>query len=248
MRVELGFQPNCSEIVLHISSLKKDELIKLLDRIGIREVEIEGWYSSIGNDEPHTMLEDDQNPSLPDFSHHAALKIVEDYCGCGTYQGGVCVVGHQHCQSQMFPTMKRIEDLVKAEGHDAHWQGDDGGNESDYEDWVEEGANVKKTEVDQTIIQEFVPGLTKTQLKPVIKYMEEVYGVTPKYVTSSPAQPRLEFRYDPNNIGPCLLPPSRFGGTHLNKWTQKVRLDLRKHIQKLYPKPERKTTRGTIID
>lgn len=248
MRVELGFQPNCSEIVLHIPGMKKAELIELLEGSRIREVEIQGWYAAIGNDESYLMLEDDQNPSLPDFNHHSRLNIEEDYSGCGTYQGGVCVIGHQHCQHQMFPTMKRIEDLVNAEGHDVHWHGDDGGSEEDYEEWITAGADAKKTEIDQTVIEEYVPGLTKEQLNPVIKYVQETYGFTLKYNSSGRAQPRLQFHYEPDKIGPCLLPPSRFGGTSLNMWVQKIRVDLRKHINELYPKPERKKIRGKIID
>jgi len=247
MRIDLGFQPNCSEVVLHLSSIATNDLLLLLESIGIREIEIDDKYSADGR---RTVLVDDSNPSLPDFMHGSDLKIREDYVGSGSYLGGTCIVGHQHCQSQLFPTMKKIADALKQNNITGEWDADDGGSIGDYEEWVKGGADASKVIIfDNCEICEAIPPNTpRVQLNPLMDHMYKTYGFRPKLTRHDNHVLTLDYKYDPSKIDPCLLPPSRFGGTKLSAWVNKIRLDLQGQIKRLHPKPTRRVIRGTIID
>jgi hypothetical protein len=144
MKIEKGFQPNCSEVVFNIQDMTIEEVRKIMGQHGIEEIEIEGFYSH--DDEPRKLIADVDNPNMPDISHHATLELREDYQACGNYQG-INFVGHQHCQHQLFPTMKKIEGIFGGE-----WMGDDGGSTTGYEEWRDCNKRPPKNYQDKIII------------------------------------------------------------------------------------------------
>jgi hypothetical protein len=137
MRVERGFQPNCSEVVFFLEGMSKQEVLEILKDHGIYEITIHDYYEWRMNDEPEVLIADDNNPNLPDFSNHAIMRLQEDYVACGSYTGGTSFVGHQHCQHQLFPTMHKIASIFDSQ---YEWHGDDGGSIESYEEWVNSGA------------------------------------------------------------------------------------------------------------
>jgi len=56
---EAGFQPNCSEVVMHFPEMTREQLLAELEKIGIRPVEGEADPTAA-----QCHLEDDDNPSL----------------------------------------------------------------------------------------------------------------------------------------------------------------------------------------
>jgi hypothetical protein len=66
--------------------------------------------------------------------------VAWEYGGTVTLRDGhdnhneAAIVGHQHCQAQIYPLMKRIAEIF-----DSEVQGYDGGSSEQYEQWLEEG-------------------------------------------------------------------------------------------------------------
>jgi hypothetical protein len=232
VQVEIGFQPNCSEVVLHVQSLTKDELLPILEEIGIREEEVEQFWGHQPDEEPEVVIADDNNPNMPDYVHKAHMSIKDDYVGCGTYSGGCCVIGHQHCQQQLYPTMKHIADFLEAKGLQTDgWNGDDGGSTDEYEEWIEKGE--KPIKIDPAKVEQYTGGLNKEECKPIISYLGDTYGIKAKYVPHEGMSSSIDFDYDPDKIKTGLLRPDRFGGTSLPKWMHKIRTDLNEKIKEV---------------
>ena len=215
MRLEIGFQPNCSDVVLHISSMNKEKLLPILAEIGIVE-------TCSPKDEEDLVLIDKNSISLVPGGN-GRLRITDDYIGCVDYKGGCCVVGSQHCSEDIFPTMKHIQDHLENKGLlKTEWQGDDGGNTVDYEDWIEDGAqetNNKRLPIDARF------QFSKSDAEPIIKYMREVYGIKLRFKVN-PDGAFLKGMYNPDTTPSCLLPPSRFGGMHQGVWFEQIKDDL----------------------
>lgn len=151
----MKLNPNCSEVVFRLASKDREQIVKDLEAIGIFEVKIRdsdlySWmkdkeYKVNGEEIPEEdrmldMLLDVDNPNIPDFKHSATIGIDEswhrDYVEDKTYG----IQANQHCQRQLFPTMKKIEDNI-GEGK-VKWNGYDGGSVREYKRYkadVEEG-------------------------------------------------------------------------------------------------------------
>lgn len=132
MRVEAGVCPNCSEVVLRLK-VSPEEALARLQAVGIgvmRMTKREFWGIKVVPEETgelEEMLVDCDNPLLPDTTWHAVLRVIPDW------DGGPAVVGHQHCQHQLFPTMLKIEKVLGG-----RWEGYDGGSIEGYRQWKAE--------------------------------------------------------------------------------------------------------------
>lgn len=129
MRVEAGVCPNCSEVVFRLDAVGMDRALELLRCAGIdvaRMPKVEFWGFGISEDEgcEEVQIVDAENPLLPDVKWHAMLWLAPDW------DGGPAIVGHQHCQHQLFPTMLKIEKVLRG-----RWQGYDGGSTEGYRAW-----------------------------------------------------------------------------------------------------------------
>ena len=158
MQIERGINPNCSEVIMRFRDLSYEDLIRELKTIGIEEIIAENYYNfDIPYDERHAntkivkvedmpinlveairqggtkhalMLSDIDNPSLPDIENGASLYISSP----GEYDNpNVSIIGHQHYQVQLYPTINKIERQfgVKPEGHDGGYSFED-----DYHNWL----------------------------------------------------------------------------------------------------------------
>lgn len=153
--------PNCSELIIRTGFNTKKEVLRELEKIGIKEIkELHNYWSRrdaetsttlsakeedipkmddvtkklLGIDESRTIkgqLIDIDNPNIPDFESHATISVdtYKDY-----YGDEVVITAHQHCQHQLFPTLKKIEEHFVSDV-----EGFDGGGPSDYEEWLENG-------------------------------------------------------------------------------------------------------------
>lgn len=133
---EFLLNPNCSEVIFRPSEdMTRRQLVRALKEIGIHEVDILGYYSWEPNEKVKMLLDVD-NPNIPDFENHATLDISQrDPEDEEPYE--VRIVGSQHCQHQLFKTMRKIEKSVRGS-----WEGYDGGTTADYENWIEDGEPV----------------------------------------------------------------------------------------------------------
>jgi hypothetical protein len=126
--VELN--PNCSEVVFSLEGMTRQEALAKLAEIGIIEFEMpsrEFWGFELGEPgELEKFLADRDNPNVPDFKYHSHLDLEDNF---DTY--GLSIVGHEDIQSQMFPTMLKIENAF----HD-NWHGYDGGSIEPYDQWA----------------------------------------------------------------------------------------------------------------
>lgn len=229
MKVEHGFQPNCSEVVYHISDMSKEEILNVLEQHGIEKVSMKGFYSFSPEDEIE-MLSDTDNPNLPDFRYNAYLKIEEGYAGCGTYEGGACVVGHQHCQRQLFPTMHKIEQLIPT----SEWSGDDGGNIEEYEEWVEKGAH--QIEPFQDEIEIPIGNLDRRNLETLIEYAKTL-GLESHEEVAGPYGKLL--RFDPPPYFQTSLNPHDVKSKRMYRAISEVRNQLDNKFRKLLAEQKR---------
>ena len=205
MEIELGFQPNCSEIVLHIPQLKKRQLLAHLRKIGIHEEIIEGYYEWSPNEKERVIVDFD-NPALPDYRWHSILRIINDYTGCGAYKGGCCIVGSQHCQTQMFPTMKKIRDFVVNErGYHTEWQGDDGGSTVEYENWIRKGCKSVVDMATMLQVDVYVTGLKPEIIDKVKDAALKCLGLKMTLTKNL-----LTAHYNRDKIRSCAIHPNRF--------------------------------------
>jgi hypothetical protein len=120
--------PNCSEVVCKLPATTMDEAKKTLEGIGIKVVNVE-WYVDFSDDTQMNYIVDPNNPNSPDFMHRAHLYIAEDF-----EAQGIFIIGHQHCQAQLFSTMRAIE-----KGLHIKFDGYDGGDIKEYADWKRKG-------------------------------------------------------------------------------------------------------------
>ena len=241
MKVELGFQPNCSEVVLHISSMSKAEVLELLKSIGIEEIEMDDFWAPMDSD-PEDLLVDNDNPSLPDKKYHAIMRIRDNYKGATQYPGGCCIIGHQHGQAQMFPTMKKLEDFFQQTlpNEPISWEGDDGGSSGEFYDWVEAGEDKSGVMVDQSSFDVwFDDNPTPKQMKEVIKYAKDIFGIKS---TISPeirgGFQALKCTYDPDKVKPSVISPDKFGGIPQWRMRQIITSALKKKMAEIQKKKQ----------
>lgn len=135
MKQKIIFQPSCSELITRLDVKNKKEALKFLKKLGIKEISIteNEYYGErlTGGKEIRKMLMDKDNPNSPDFEHLSGLSVshINDLG-----QKGWFLEGHQHCQHQLFPSIKKV---VEATGNSP--KGFDGGNSEGFEEWVEQG-------------------------------------------------------------------------------------------------------------
>lgn len=114
---------SCSELIFRISTdtSKIEEIEKDLKTIGINCKDNE--------------LTDIDNPELNQVSIELRNK------DNGYNVNGVYIQASQHCQPQLFQTMKKIEEHFKDE-----WTGQDGGSTFNYDEWKDELQNEEKSQ------------------------------------------------------------------------------------------------------
>ena len=130
LRVEAGVCPNCSEVVFRL----RDGLEKALELLRCAGIDVarvpkaEFWGGDFGIPEnegcEEVQIVDAENPLLPDTRWQAALWLVPEW------DGGPAIVGHQHCRHQLFPTMLKVEKVLRG-----RWRGHDGGSTEEYRAW-----------------------------------------------------------------------------------------------------------------
>jgi hypothetical protein len=100
--------PNCSEIVCKLPFETMEKAKEEMEKIGVVSLSVP-WYITF-DDEAMGQLFDKDNPNSPDFENSAHLYLQENFEG-----EGIFVVGHQHCQHQLYATVKKIEDATGEE-------------------------------------------------------------------------------------------------------------------------------------
>jgi hypothetical protein len=102
------------------------EAKKALKAIGIEAVSMH-WYADFSDTIGRNYLIDRDNPNSPDFKNSSYMTLRKDFEGKGIF-----VVAHQHCQPQLYRTVKKIEDEFGES-----FTGYDGGGDFDelYKDW-----------------------------------------------------------------------------------------------------------------
>jgi hypothetical protein len=119
--------------------MSKDEALEKLREIGVFEITVPShvlysWYDK-DSDDTESLLADNDNPNMPDFALHATLEIHSKYEDRDDYkESNFYIVGHQHCQHQLFPTMRKIEKHLQGK-----WIEWDGGSLNEYEEWLASG-------------------------------------------------------------------------------------------------------------
>ena len=133
------FNPNCSELVVKLNpNITKREAVAELAKIGIFYLPyLEDFWSfgdNVDDNVYRDYLVDFNNPFSPDYTHHATVCLnVGDIFDSG--ESYVYIMANQHCQSQMFETLKKISDLFNEDVH-AY----DGGSIDSYDEWVRAGS------------------------------------------------------------------------------------------------------------
>ena len=136
----LMINPNCSEVVgkLPVKTIK--EAKKILKDIDIEVIRYDAYihlHAGTKFSEKHNRIIDPSNPNSPDFANRSSIGLYR-----GNYEGGngVYVVGHQHCQRQLFATIEKISGEIKVDFH-----GYDGGYDFEdcYNEWLEREEDVK---------------------------------------------------------------------------------------------------------
>jgi len=119
--------PNCSELVLRIEKYSQAEVLRILRERGIipamaTDTPNESWFWRY-------LFADQENQNIPDYTYHASIGLVDRNIEAG-----------QHNQHQLFLTMYRIREALKAAlpGFDEDWQSN-GGSTEFYQEWIEEG-------------------------------------------------------------------------------------------------------------
>jgi hypothetical protein len=188
MRIEIGINPNCSELVVRLDTADENYIKEELAKIGIKEVLVRGFYRFEeepkewdGNSneldkkvvptselDPEIMeiwkqlrsneefaegeydalckklkdkynidymsdvlvLEDKEN-NLPDFEHRSSINLGRDRNYEDEFEN-IAFWAHQHCQWQLFPTLKKISEHFNAEVEPF-----DGGSIQAYEAFLE---------------------------------------------------------------------------------------------------------------
>lgn len=138
MKVEKGVCPNCSEVVLRLTEKGLPEALEALAEAGItvktsRRGDLYG-ETTVAPDETENVIVDAENPLLPDRVWFSSLTLEEDFDDCGS----PAIVGFQHCQCQLFPTMLKIEEALGK-----RFVGYDGGSVDEYLEWKEDIKDVK---------------------------------------------------------------------------------------------------------
>lgn len=187
MKVEIGINPNCSELIVRINEDDIKQVRKTLHEHGIEEYIVNDLSSfdakndnsdkewdesnekqglSYVKDAPKKLIkairdleidESDYEKNAEIIRSHgystlASIHLIDtelpppDTIGGIVYLSnnydneGVAVVGHQHCQPEIYPLMKRISDIF-----DSEVQGFDGGSNAIYNAWVDAGCPDVKT-------------------------------------------------------------------------------------------------------
>jgi len=124
--------PNCSEMVMKLEDVSTvKEAIELLRSEGFI-VEKINRYVDFSKDKSVEIMDKD-NPNLPDFAHGAHLSIYKGDYDAGN---GIYIVGHQHCQHQLYATIYRLESIFGGD-----FEGYDGGYDFEdcYNNWLDKG-------------------------------------------------------------------------------------------------------------
>jgi hypothetical protein len=134
--------PNCSEVIARLPVKNMVEGKKLLKSIGLDTLRLYPYLNinislTNGKEVKRNMILDPDNPNLPDYEHRSTLFMEKaDY-----EEGkGIYVQGYQHCQIQLYPTIKKIQDELGIE-----FYGYSGGYDFEecFEGWLNEGAIVE---------------------------------------------------------------------------------------------------------
>jgi hypothetical protein len=161
MEIQKGINPNCSELVVRMEEYDRELIIKTLKKHGIKEVIVENFYEFLSEKnkdwddqkiernikstdgmtekEIEKSISSNMGSSLMFIDESKTLNIEEDYNGTvylsDHFDGSsYAFVGHQHCQVNMFPLLKKISDIFGQEVEPY-----DGGSTADYEDWISQG-------------------------------------------------------------------------------------------------------------
>jgi hypothetical protein len=148
---EMEPEPNCSEVVFRLDAMTREEVLETLNGIGIFEIEMlrRDWNDQVTNPEStNKMLVDMDNQNSPDFTHRSFLVLKEGEWkidGMETIETvdgikvkdrsayfGLSIVGYYSDQSQLFSTLKKIEDNFEC---DMYWFEDD----HHYRKWILKG-------------------------------------------------------------------------------------------------------------
>lgn len=130
--------PNCSEVIARLPVKNITEGKNLLKSIGLDVIRFDPYLhmhilSPKGKEEKYNMIADPDNPNMPDFEHRSTF-----YLGKSDYNGeeGIYVQGHQHCQRQLYATIKKIQDKLGID-----FYGHDGGGafKELFEEWLKGG-------------------------------------------------------------------------------------------------------------
>ena len=134
--------PNCSEVVCKLENVGSvAEAKKLLKDIGIEVASMRN-YIRFSDNRGGGYLMDTDNPNSPDFENGSYLAVrntsYQEFGGKGIY-----IEGHQHCQSQMYPTIDKIQKELGCtfEGYDGG-----GGFEELFEEWKKDPRQGRTTD------------------------------------------------------------------------------------------------------
>lgn len=104
---KMFLNPNCSEIILRLcKKYTRKELIRKLSKIGIYVTDIPRFWPLEGRTLINALIDRD-NIMIPDFVHYAVASL-------NGHKNGVWEVWfEQHCQIQLYPTIKKITENFK---------------------------------------------------------------------------------------------------------------------------------------
>jgi len=163
--------PNCSEVIARLPVKTIAEGKKLLRSIGLDILRVDPYLhmhimTQNGKIENDNAIIDPDNPNLPDFTNHARLSLRRTNYEEGE---GIYIDGHQHCQVQLYPTIKKIQDELGIQ-----FQGYDGGYnfERDFENWLNNGGEIK--DYQQPLRDEIKRLLKEKKIKEMVENVFEV--------------------------------------------------------------------------
>lgn len=112
--------PNCSETIMKLPGIPREQIIEELEKIGI---------IITNNGE----LADKDNINIPDYKYKSAIKLEKGYEGEWSEKDEYYLEAFQDSQHQMYPTMEKIENAFKENifGKNLEW----GVRTGSYDDW-----------------------------------------------------------------------------------------------------------------
>jgi hypothetical protein len=230
MEVELGFQPNCSEVVYRVPGVEKEDFLVELEKIGIRQIMVKDFWV-FSTPEPMEMLSDEDNPNMPDYTRHSHMWVTNEtdhFDGCE-------VRAHQHCQHQLFATMLKISSQFGGE-----WGGYDGGTIDAYDEWLETEEKIDNYQLEISMPCGDAP---KKDLDKIVEHARITYGINLKLKLGGHQNKvwMMELpKYDADMVDPCAVHPKHFCGVgrSVEDLVQAIRVDLRHRVQAVMPKKD----------